>query len=928
MSSQKLSSDWDSVNDSALLASLNRVENHVVLSSEPNEVQTDADEGPLGDGMAEASKDFGSMNNSQFIKYVNEMSSFHQEYRSVTESQAGLYGTQGPNLSVYSNPDVISETDEMKAKEYAFTDHETYFSAKKDKQQLQDEEFLKVTDNTKTTIFSNCRIHVNGRTDPDIMTLRKLIVLNGGKFVHHLSSKGSATHIVAEHLPPRKRQEFANCKVVRVAWLMDSIKAGKMVNWAIYRLEGLNPFGQKQIVPIKDKIELRGEENADNTLSILELEPDTEILDEANIQGPVVDAKHPDFLSTFFAKSRLHYLSTWKADLRSSFLAKAISVLKERNIKQPPGRVILHVDFDCFFATVSGLKAGVDISKVPVCVTHGGGSADIASCNYAARKFGVSNGMWLSTARKLCPDLKCLSYEFDEYQLKSTMFYDYLLELEIDSILPVSIDEALIDISSLCEVESVERVIQRVKDGLDRITGCTVSCGAGRNVLLAKIALRKAKPNGVHYINDSKVLEEISDVAFDKLPGIGYKMNKKLSEHLKKENITLADIRPLSREELSTVFGIKTAEMIVNYAIGEDSTSIDIVSNPEEYARKSVGIDINWGIRFDTDLQVEGFLNRLAVELTKRLMNVGMKGSNMTLKFATRHPDAPVVPSKYLGMGRCNFASKSSKFGVPTRETSVLASEMRYVWRYMNIEPAELRGVSVHMSPLVSDDIVAQETANQMKLNFKKVDLRPKEEEQVSRLQPRKIEYSPIKKSREGSPATLEQEIDWEVFGYLPKDIQQEIRGELRRRALRTSPKKRKVFNNDRDIAHLVSPKKRQPNPPVVNEYRIPERKVSVLFQGTRIEDMQAIKAKISHWLDLTVRDGSVNPEDMLMFNSFMGELLMSRLYAEFWDLTAWLRVMVDNRAWAGGVSKWEAIVDTLVEMFNDQSYTEMEYTF
>lgn len=938
-------SDWESGNDSALLASLNRVENQRNLEDPvlDEEVETDIDDDNVN------SKDqWESMDNSQFINYVNQMSSFHQVSKSQRsqQSQSGssLFGAQKPNSSVYSNPDVITEQDEQKAKEYAFADHETYFATKRDKQALQDEEYLKLTDNDKSEIFLNCSIHINGRTDPDIMTLRKLIVINGGKFVHHLKNKSSATHIVAEHLPPKKRHEFANCKVVRPAWIMDSIKNGKILNWALYRIDGLNPFGQKQIIPTNQGIKLGDKLTTNNDIT---LELDDEGYDDAekgkkeldeigNVfenTSKAIDAKHPDFLNQFFAKSRLHYLSRWKAELRSKFLNKAVSVLKEREVKESPGKVILHVDFDCFFATVSAIKSGIDINKVPVCVTHGGGSADIASCNYVSRSFGVVNGMWLSSARKKCPDLTCLPYEFDDYQVKSTLFYDFLLKLKIDSILPVSIDEALVDISTLAETESIEQIIRRVKTGLDEITGCSVSCGAGSNVLLAKLALRKAKPNGVYYIRDSNVLEEISDIQFDKLPGIGYKLFNKLCNHMGKSSITLEDVRSLPRGELVGIFGVKTGEMILNYCIGKDSTSIDIING--EYARKSVGIDINWGIRFEDDLQVEGFLNRLAVELNKRLLEIAMKGSNLTLKLATRHPNAPIEPAKYLGMGKCNFTSKISKLGVVTREISVLASEMRYIWRYMNIKPVELRGVSVHMNGLISDDEM-KEDVNQMKLNFKKLD--PPIKNQNARIQsPKKkdpLMNAKPKLERISQPVALkEQEIDWEVFQFLPMDIQKEIKEELRRRSLKASPKKRKVFDNERDIAILVSPKRREQqkrNPvDIVNEYKIPKRNdVQVVFQGSSIDNLELIKEKVFKWLVLTIEDGSMNEDDLLMFNNFMSELIISKHYSVFLNIIEWIRVLVDNRCDKQGFGKWDSIINSLNGMFKQQSYIEMEFIF
>ena len=45
-----------------------------------------------------------------------------------------------------------------------------------------------------------------------------------------------ATHIIASTLPPKKAVEFANYRVVKPAWVTDSIQAGKLLSWTDYRV--------------------------------------------------------------------------------------------------------------------------------------------------------------------------------------------------------------------------------------------------------------------------------------------------------------------------------------------------------------------------------------------------------------------------------------------------------------------------------------------------------------------------------------------------------------------------------------------------------------------------------------------------------------------------------------------------------------------
>ncbi|GMF01233.1 unnamed protein product [Ambrosiozyma monospora] len=274
---------------------------------------------------------------------------------------------------------------------------------------------------------------------------------------------------------------------------------------------------------------------------------------------------------------------------------------------------------------------------------------------------GCKNGMWLGKAKANCPNLVCLKYYFDDYERISKMFYDILLSYELDSILPVSIDEALIDCTTLCQTLDPLELMKEIKKKVLEKTQCSVSCGCGSNVLLAKLALRHAKPDGVYRVDQDNVLPFLNDVSFRSLPGIGPQICNKLATEFSNDrdtDITVGQIRTLKLDSLISMFGQKTGKTIFDYARGKDGTSIDILSNPENFTRKSISIDVNWGIRFDEPLEVEAFLGRMAKELNQRLIRARCVGSSIVLKLAIRHPSAPIEPEKYLGMGHCEFVSK------------------------------------------------------------------------------------------------------------------------------------------------------------------------------------------------------------------------------------------------------------------------------
>jgi DNA repair protein REV1 len=157
----------------------------------------------------------------------------------------------------------------------------------------------------------------------------------------------------------------------------------------------------------------------------------------------------PGFIAEYYANSRLHHLSTWKAELRSlvteaqeraekgdvhkvsgstagtSMRHAALVMKNPLKGKEKAGntkeQVIMHVDFDAFFVS-AGLVSRPHLRGKPVVVCHsqhaqGGASStsEVASASYEARGFGIKNGMSLQQARKLCSDVVTIPYEFDKW---------------------------------------------------------------------------------------------------------------------------------------------------------------------------------------------------------------------------------------------------------------------------------------------------------------------------------------------------------------------------------------------------------------------------------------------------------------------------------------------------------------------------------
>ncbi|KAJ3476531.1 hypothetical protein NLG97_g9103 [Lecanicillium saksenae] len=421
---------------------------------------------------------------------------------------------------------------------------------------------------------------------------------------------------------------------------------------------------------------------------------------------------NPNFLTKFYAESRLHHLSTWKAELKSSMQRLAAQKgLSEKKFKTRPGarRYIMHVDFDSFFCAVSLMKFPEYVDK-PAAVAHGtGNGSEIASCNYPARSFNVKNGMWMKKATELCPELKVLPYDFPAYETASRAFYEAIMTVG-GVVQSVSIDEALIDATAIVfqaagsqgvgvdegsiwrEQEKVEELASDLRSKIKELTGCNVSVGIGGNILQAKVALRKAKPAGQYLLKPEDVLDYIGELKVEQLPGVSYSIGGKLEE----QGVRLVkDLRELSKEKLTSLLGPKTGEKLAEYARGIDKTEVG-----GQPPRKSVSAEVSWGIRFITQQEAEDFVLNLCKELEKRLLNEQVKGRHLTVKIMRRSLDAPLDPAKHLGHGKCDTFNKSIPFGVGTHAADVIGKEAIAVLRSYRFSPGDLRGLGVQMTKL------------------------------------------------------------------------------------------------------------------------------------------------------------------------------------------------------------------------------------
>ncbi|OMO73962.1 DNA-repair protein, UmuC-like protein, partial [Corchorus capsularis] len=409
----------------------------------------------------------------------------------------------------------------------------------------------------------------------------------------------------------------------------------------------------------------------------------------------------PNFVENYFKNSRLHFIGTWRNRYRRRFPSlsngckKPHSEVSADTQKTP----IIHIDMDCFFVSVV-IRSRPELHDQPVAVCHSDnpkGTAEISSANYPARDYGIKAGMFVRDAKALCPQLVIVPYNFEAYEEVADQFYN-ILHNHCNKVQAVSCDEAFLDVTDL-EGKDPQVLASEIRKEIFEATGCTASAGIAGNMLMARLATRTAKPNGQCYIHPERVDEYLDQLPIKALPGIGHV----LEEKIKTKNIrTCGQLRMISKDFLQKDFGIKTGEMLWNYSRGVDNRLVGMIQES-----KSVGAEVNWGVRFRDLQHAQHFLFDLCKEVSLRLQGCGVQGRTFTLKIKKRRKDAG-EPAKYMGCGVCENLSHSTTVPLATDDVEVLQRITKQLFGFFHIDVKDIRGVGLQVSRLESADTSKQ----------------------------------------------------------------------------------------------------------------------------------------------------------------------------------------------------------------------------
>ena len=291
-------------------------------------------------------------------------------------------------------------------------------------------------------------------------------------------------------------------------------------------------------------------------------------------------------------------------------------------------RTILHLDLDAFFCAVEETQ-NPDLRGKPFAV---GGKPNergvVASCSYAARRFGIRSAMPMSRAIRLCGSLIIVPGRHGLYGQVSEQVMERLHRLTL-LVEQISIDEAFLDIS---EIDASRLQIARdLQAGIRDELHLPSSIGIAANKLVAKIATEVGKkssrgvgpPFGLTIVPAGEEAKFLAPLPADMLWGVGPKTSARLSELGIQ---TIGDIASWPQNEMGRLFG-ENGRDLWQHAHGIDNRPIET-----EYETKSISQETTFNVDVRDEKTLEKTLREQSRDVARQLRKNDLAGKTVKVK--------------------------------------------------------------------------------------------------------------------------------------------------------------------------------------------------------------------------------------------------------------------------------------------------------
>ena len=349
-------------------------------------------------------------------------------------------------------------------------------------------------------------------------------------------------------------------------------------------------------------------------------------------------------------------------------------------------RVILHCDLNNFYASVECLK-NPEYKDKPLAVTGNPKKRTgiILAKSTIAKKMGVKTGDAIWQAKLLCPNLICVSPDFETYGKISKQVHEIYLKYT-DKVEPFGIDECWLDVTNSVKLfGSGYTIANLIKEDVKKLTGLTISVGVSFSKMFAKLGSKLADNDEINEISKQNYKQKVYSLPVEKLIFVG---RKRLIQ-LKKINIvTIGDLADANHEVMLEKFGINGV-YLTKIASGTEEDEVCLYNDLPQI--KSVGNGTTSIVDITNFNQAKQVIFYLCDMIAKRLREKGFSGLCIHLSIKDN---------------QFNHLGKSHTFLEPTNSASTLAQYalkiFNSIWSFKT-NANLIRAIRISVSSLVTD---------------------------------------------------------------------------------------------------------------------------------------------------------------------------------------------------------------------------------
>lgn len=245
----------------------------------------------------------------------------------------------------------------------------------------------------------------------------------------------------------------------------------------------------------------------------------------------------------------------------------------------------------------------------------------IASANYPARARGVRSGALAHDALRQCPELTLIDVPRAEVEEVGDALFD-IFRNSARVVEPGSMEEAFLDVGASDWAGAVDAG-HALRRRVARELGIPISVGVGSTKLMARLASRRAKPDGLAVIDSGEEAALRSTLPLRDVWGIGATTLQRLGRI---GVLRLGDVDGIPRNELQHVCGTAMARRLWRIRAGTDDALLRPVE--QRTAPTAEGSTAGYARPDRTPIELaQGCVERLC----HRAERAGLAGTGITL---------------------------------------------------------------------------------------------------------------------------------------------------------------------------------------------------------------------------------------------------------------------------------------------------------